>query len=214
MDKEKQMSAESADNTSEKGNSWRFVCVFAGSQVGSEAQYAEQARQLGELLVENQLGLVYGGGSVGLMGEIADAVLDSGGKVIGVIPKFLATRELLHTGLTDTIITEDMHSRKAIMAELADAFIALPGGLGTFEELFEVITWAQLGVHQKPIGLLNVAGFYDPVLNLIEHAIELGFVKPEHRDLLEAAESSGELLKLLQSKKMPELPKWSDLNTI
>ncbi len=198
----------------EKPNSWRYLCVFAGSQVGSEPQYAEQARQLGELLVENQMGLVYGGGSVGLMGEIADAVLDSGGKVIGVIPQFLATKELLHTGLTETVVTEDMHSRKAKMAELADAFIALPGGLGTFEELFEVITWAQLGVHQKPIGLLNVAGFYDPVLYLINHAIELGFVKQEHRDLLEAAESAEELLKLLRSKKMPELPRWSDLNSI
>ncbi len=208
------MSAESSDKMPEKTNSWRYLCVFAGSQSGSEPQYAEQARQLGRLLVENQIGLVYGGGSVGLMGEIADAVLDSGGKVIGVIPQFLATKELLHTGLTETVVTEDMHSRKAKMAELADAFIALPGGLGTFEELFEVITWAQLGVHQKPIGLLNVAGFYDPLLYLINHSIELGFVKPEHRNLLEAAESAEELLKLLQSKKMPELPKWSNLNTI
>ncbi len=168
---------------------------------------------MGKILVENQLGLVFGGGSVGLMGEIADAVLDSGGEVVGVIPRFLATKELLHTSLTETIVTEDMHTRKAKMAELADAFVALPGGLGTFEELFEVITWAQLGVHRKPIGLLNIAGFYDPVLNLIDHAIELGFVKQEHRNLLVTADSAEELFDLLRNKKMPELPQWSDLST-
>ena len=195
-------------------NNWKYVCVFAGSQVGADPLFAQQARQLGILLVKNGWGLVYGGGSVGLMGEIADSVLDSGGKVIGVIPGFLATKELLHTGLTETITTEDMHSRKAKMAELADAFIALPGGLGTFEEMFEVLTWAQLGVHQKPIGLLNVAGFYDPVLSLVEHAIELGFVSQEHRELLEASESAEELINLLRCKKMPQLPRWSDLNSV
>ena len=199
-----------SDNT---GNvkPWRYLAVFAGSQVGSDSQYSGQARKLGQILARDRIGLVYGGGSVGLMGEIADAVLDSGGEVIGVIPEFLATKELLHTGLTNTIVTDNMHSRKAKMAELADAFIALPGGLGTFEELFEVITWAQLGVHRKPIGLLNVAGFYDPVFHLIEHAIELGFIKPEHRNLLESAESADDLFILLRQKKMPSLPKWSDL---
>ena len=208
------MSSNPENDNTEKAEPWRYLAVFAGSQVGSDPLYSEQARQLGQLLVKNRIGLVYGGGSVGLMGEIADAVLDSGGEVIGVIPEFLATKELLHTGLTSTIVTDDMHSRKAKMAELADAFIALPGGLGTFEELFEVITWAQLGVHRKPIGLMNVAGFYDPVFNLIEHAIELGFIKPAHRDLLESAESAEELFSLLRQKKMPSLPKWSDLNRI
>lgn len=198
----------------ENTKSWQYVCVFAGSQMGKEPLYAQQARQLGKLLVTNGWGLVYGGGSIGLMGEIADAVLNAGGNVIGIIPEFLATKELLHSGLTETIITDDMHSRKAKMAELADAFIALPGGLGTFEELFEVITWAQLGVHRKPIGLLNVAGFYDPVLQLVNHAIELGFVSQKHRLLIEAAQSPEELLALLRSKKMPELTQWSDLNSI
>lgn len=146
------------------------------------------------------------------MGVIADAVLAAGGRVIGVIPDFLATRELLHPGLTQTIVTEDMHTRKAKMAELADAFIAMPGGLGTFEEFFEVLTWAQLGVHRKPIGLLNVAGFYDPVLELIDHAIQSGFVRGEHRKLLEAANEPQELLTRLLRKQMPTLPKWTNLS--
>lgn len=197
---------------SDREQVWRHVCVFAGSQAGGEAAYREAAQELGELLAARQWTLVYGGGSVGLMGVIADAVLAAGGRVIGVIPDFLATRELLHPGLTQTIVTEDMHTRKAKMAELADAFIAMPGGLGTFEEFFEVLTWAQLGVHRKPIGLLNVAGFYDPVLELIDHAIQSGFVRGEHRKLLEAANEPQELLTRLLRKQMPTLPKWTNLS--
>ncbi|MCA8985338.1 MAG: TIGR00730 family Rossman fold protein [Planctomycetaceae bacterium] len=191
---------------------WRRVCVFAGSQSGVNGEYRATAAAFGRLLVSRNLGLVYGGGSVGLMGVIADAVLESGGEAIGVIPDFLATRELLHPTLTETIITADMHTRKAKMASLADAFIAMPGGLGTFEEFFEVLTWAQLGVHRKPIGLLNVAGFYDPVLELINHSIQTGFVRAEHRDLLEADADPARLLDKLDQKSMPQLPKWTNLS--
>ncbi|WP_013630281.1 LOG family protein [Rubinisphaera brasiliensis] len=191
---------------------WKRVCVFAGSSSGHNEEYAEAAREMARQLHQAGLSIVYGGGSVGLMGAIADEMLRLGGEVIGVIPDFLATRELLHPGLTETIVTEDMHTRKAKMAELADAFIAMPGGLGTFEEFFEVLTWAQLGVHRKPIGLYNVAHFYDPVLDLIEHSIGTGFVRLEHRDLLEAGADAGELLQRLQQKTMPELPKWTDLD--
>ncbi len=197
---------------SDREANWSHVCVFAGSQAGGQAAYSQAARQLGELLAARQWTLVYGGGSVGLMGVIADAVLEAGGRVIGVIPDFLATRELLHPGLTQTIVTEDMHTRKAKMAELADAFIAMPGGLGTFEEFFEVLTWAQLGVHRKPIGLLNVAGFYDRVLELINHSVETGFVRGEHRDLVETAAEPHELLSRLLQKQMPALPKWTNLS--
>jgi len=190
---------------------WKSVCVFAGANTGKNGRYAAVSRQLGERLVERGWSLVYGGGSVGLMGEVADAVLSLGGQVVGVIPDFLATKELLHPGLTETIVTQDMHTRKASMAERADAFIALPGGLGTFEEFFEVLTWAQLGVHRKPIGLLNIDGFYDPLLQLIDHAIESGFVRPEHRDLLEADAEPDRLIDKLIHKQMPQLPKWTDL---
>lgn len=193
---------------------WKRVCVFAGSNVGKNGEFTQAAKTLGRLLAEQGLTLVYGGGSTGLMGVIADSVLENGGEVIGVIPEFLATRELLHTRLTETIITADMHSRKARMATLSDAFIAMPGGLGTFEEFFEALTWAQLGVHRKPIGLLNVGGFYDPVLELIDHSISSGFVRQEHRDLLEADALPDLLLRKMSQKQMPDLPKWTDLSEL
>ncbi|MCG6157913.1 LOG family protein [Rubinisphaera margarita] len=185
--------------------------MFAGSQLGKGTQFREAAQNLGRLLTRNRWSLVYGGGSVGLMGAIADAVLAEGGEVVGVIPEFLATRELLHTGLTDVIVTPDMHTRKAKMAELSDAFIALPGGLGTFEEFFEVMTWAQLGVHRKPLGLLNADGFYDPLVNLVEHSIESQFVRPEHRNLVCVGTGPEELIEKMGAYEPPPVPKWFNL---
>jgi uncharacterized protein (TIGR00730 family) len=184
------------------------ICVFCGSNFGHDARYREAAVELGQSLAAQRHPLVYGGGQVGLMGVIADAVLDAGGEVIGVIPEMLATKELLHTGVTDMRLVPDMHARKALMAELSDAFIALPGGYGTFEETLEVITWAQLGIHRKSIGLLNVLGYYDPLVQLIEGGIQHGFIKPEHRDLVVVADRPAELLERIAKHRPPEVRKW------
>lgn len=173
------------------------ICVFCGSQAGTNGLYRQTAIDMGRLLVLRGYGLVYGGGHVGLMGVIADAVLASGGEVIGVIPESMVARELAHTGVTRLDVVSGMHERKARMATLADAFIALPGGYGTFEELFEVITWAQIGLHRKPIGLLNVAGYFDALRALVEHAITEGFIRSEHRRLLTIAEDPASLLDTL-----------------
>jgi uncharacterized protein (TIGR00730 family) len=162
----------------------RRVCVFSGSSFGAREAYADAARALGAALVARGIGLVYGGGSVGLMGVVADAVLAVGGEVIGVIPRALATKEIAHQGLADLRIVPSMRERKALMAELADGFVALPGGFGTFDELFEAITWAQLGLHEKPIAVLDVAGYFAPFLMLLDRATEERFVRPEHRALV------------------------------
>ena len=158
----------------------KSVCVFCGSRPGSRPEYLEAARALGTELARRGLTLVYGGTSVGLMGAMADAVLTGGGKVVGVLPRVLSDREIAHQGLTELHLVDSMHTRKAMMAERADAFIAMPGGVGTFEELFEITTWAQLGLHHKPIGLLNVADFYGPLLALMRRAVDEGFI-PEAR---------------------------------
>ena len=186
----------------------KSVCVFCGSKVGVDDRYREQAAMLGRLLADQGIRLVFGGGSVGLMGVLADAVLESGGQVTGVIPSMLATKELLHPDVSDMHRVNDMHSRKALMAELSDAFIALPGGYGTFEELLEIITWAQLGIHEKNIGLLNVAGFFDPLMRLIDHAIQEGFIKPKHRGLIIVEERPDALLERLVEHQMPQVKKW------
>ena len=170
------------------------ICVFCGSQAGTNGLYGQTAIDMGRLLALRGYGLVYGGGHVGLMGLIADAVLASGGEVIGVIPESMVARELAHAGVTHLHVVPGMHERKARMATLADAFIALPGGYGTFEELFEVITWAQIGLHRKPIGLLNVAGYFNALRALVEHAIAEGFIRPEHRRLLTIADAPATLL--------------------
>ena len=185
------------------------ICVFTGSQAGSRPAYAEQARRLGRLLGQRGIGLVYGGGSVGLMGVIADAALEAGAEVIGVIPEVLMIREVTHTGLTELRIVDTMHERKALMAELSDAFIAMPGGFGTLDELLEAITWAQLGLHRKPVGLLNVEGYYDPLLALIEHAIAEGFILPEYAQLLTVDSDPEELLEQLLRYEPPVIvPRW------
>jgi len=189
-------------------NKSRRICVFCGSSTGFHAVDAELAAEFARRCVAQSAEIVYGGGSVGLMGVVADAALAAGGKVIGVIPEFLATRELLHTGLTELHVVSSMHTRKAMMADLADAFVALPGGLGTFEELFEVLTWAQLGLHQKPIGLLNSRGFFEGFLAQVDRAITDGFCRPQHRELFMVDDDPMRLLSQMASYIPPVLPKW------
>jgi uncharacterized protein (TIGR00730 family) len=185
------------------------LCVFCGSSTGSQPAYRESARLLGELLVARDLGLVYGGGQIGLMGVLADAVLQAGGQVIGVIPQSLVDKELAHAGLTELRVVATMHQRKALMADLADGFIALPGGFGTADELFEILTWAQLGLHAKPIGLVNVEGFFDPLLAWLDHTVEEQLVRPEHRQLLLQAEDAQRLLELVLAYRPAETrTKW------
>lgn len=162
----------------------KSLCVFCGSSFGNRPIYREAARQLGTLLAEREIGLVYGGAHVGLMGEIANACLAAGGCVTGVIPQALVDREIAHRGLTELHIVGSMHERKALMADLADAFLALPGGSGTWEEFFEVLTWSQLGIQQKVCGLLNIDGYYDALLRFADHAVDEGFLHPEHRTLI------------------------------
>lgn len=186
----------------------RRVCVFCGSNHGNDERYRSSAEELGEQLVARGWGLVYGGGRVGLMGVLADAVMAAGGEVIGVIPQMLATKELLHEGVTKMHVVPSMHTRKALMAELSDAFVALPGGYGTFEELLEMITWSQLGIHRKPVGLLNVLGFFDPLAEFIDHAIDSGFIKAEQRGLMLLADEPGELLDGLSHHELPTVRKW------
>jgi uncharacterized protein (TIGR00730 family) len=186
----------------------RSLCVFCGANSGFLPEYAKSGRALGRLLAERSIRLVYGGGSVGMMGIVADAVLEHGGEVIGVIPDFLATKELLHAGVKDMRVVQTMHDRKSLMAELADGFAALPGGLGTFEELFEVLTWTQLGLYRKPIGFLNVQGFFDPLIGLIDHAREAGFCRPEHLRLFCTAETPPDLLTRMANHELPAVPKW------
>lgn len=188
----------------------RRLCVFCGSNSGNKQSYALNTRVLGAVLVKRGYGLVYGGGRVGLMGILADAVLEYGGEVFGIIPQALAAKEVAHQSLTKLEVVATMHERKALMAELSEGFIALPGGLGTFEELFEVFTWAQLGLHSKPLGLLNVDGYYDPLLALIDHATSEGFIRIEHRQLLLTSTQPEALLDLFAGYKPTTLPKWID----
>jgi uncharacterized protein (TIGR00730 family) len=185
------------------------LCVFCGSSAGNRAVYAETTRQLGKALAERGVGLVYGGGHVGLMGILADTVLEAGGSVIGVIPQALVDKELAQAGLTELHVVTTMRQRKAMMADLADGFMALPGAFGTADELFEILTWAQLGLHGKPIGLLNVAGFFDPLRAWLDHAVREGFLRSAHRGLLLEAEAPEQLLGLLEHyQPAAETPKW------
>jgi uncharacterized protein (TIGR00730 family) len=183
------------------------ICVFCGSSPGRLPVYAESAANLGRLLAERGIGLVYGGAAVGTMGVIANAALAAGGEVYGVIPQQLIEREIAHRGLTELYETADMHERKAKMADLSDAFIALPGGAGTMEELFEVWTWLQIGIHSKPIGLLDVAGYYSRLAALLDHMVDEGFLKPQSRDALQIDADPSRLVDLLESAPTPT-PKW------
>jgi uncharacterized protein (TIGR00730 family) len=170
------------------------VCVFCGSRNGVRTQYLDEARRLGELLAMRGVGLVYGGASVGLMGAVADGALAARGEVIGVLPQALVDREVAHRGLTKLHVVDNMHQRKAMMAELADAFVALPGGLGTLEETFEIATWALLGLHRKPLGLLDVDSYFRPLVDFLDHAVTEGFVDPQHRALFHVDADAAPLL--------------------
>ena len=184
------------------------ICVFCGANSGSAEQYAEAARITARALVQHGLTLVYGGGSVGLMGILADAAIDAGGRVIGVLPRHLHQKEVAHAGLAKLHVVGSMHERKALMADLSDGFIALPGGLGTLEELFEVLSWAQLGLHAKPCGLLNVAGYYDQLNDLLDRAVSERFVKPAHRALLLIDTDIERLLRRFAKHRPPRIKKW------
>jgi uncharacterized protein (TIGR00730 family) len=190
------------------------TCVFCGSSVGANPRYAEVAAQVGRELAARRIGLVYGGGNIGLMGVLADAALAAGGEVIGVIPESLIAREVGHSGLRDLRVVKTMHERKALMAELSDGFVALPGGFGTFEEFFEVLTWSQLGLHPKPCGVLNVAGFFDPLLQLIDHAVAEHFVRAAHRELVLVETSLERLLRRMEAFRPPLIEKWIDRDEV
>ena len=172
----------------------RNICVFTGSQRGTRPEYAQAAKELGKELIARGYGLVYGGGNVGLMSVVADIALELGGHVTGVIPNSLVSKEVAHLGLSDLRVVNSMHERKALMAELSDGFIAMPGGIGTMEEFFEVLSWAQLGIHAKPCGLLNVSGYYDPLIQFLDHAVSEDFIKPKHRALMIVEREPGKLL--------------------
>ncbi|HSG89950.1 MAG TPA: TIGR00730 family Rossman fold protein [Pseudomonadales bacterium] len=184
------------------------VCVYCGSSPGRRPLYAEAARDLAEALVARDLTLVYGGASVGIMGTVADAVLERGGRVIGVIPQALHDKEVAHHGLTELLVTESMHARKLAMAERADAFVALPGGIGTLEELFEMWTWAQLGMHARPCGVLNVGGYFDSLVAFLDHARDEAFLRPAHRDMLCVEDDPERLLARFDAWAAPDLGKW------
>jgi len=186
----------------------RSLCIFCGSSSGLKSEYAAAAEDMGRLLGERGVRVVYGGGNVGLMGVLADAALAAGGEVIGVIPQMLVDKELAHRHVTDLRIVGSMHERKALMAELSDAFVALPGGLGTYEELFEVLTWAQLHIHHKPCGCLNVLGYFDPLARLLDHAVAEGFLRAEQRRLLVMAADPSDLLGLLSDQQPARETKW------
>ncbi len=184
------------------------ICVFCGSSPGTNPIYLNAARRLGELLSERNIGLVYGGSNAGLMGALADACLRSGGRVTGVIPTSLVEKEIAHRGLTELHIVGSMHERKALMADLADAFIALPGGFGTWDEFCEVLTWSQLGIHRKACGLLNINGYYDPFLAMADRALQDGFLRAPHRKMMLAEKDPACLLELLHSYSAPVADKW------
>lgn len=185
----------------------KSICVFCGSRLGSKPIYRETAKSVGQLIAQQQLRLVYGGGNIGLMGVVADAVLEYGGEVVGVIPGHLQEKEVGHAGLTELHVVSTMHERKALMANLSDAFVALPGGFGTFEEFCEILTWAQLDLHRKPCGLLNVDGFYDPLLTLFDRAVDDGFLRPEYRSMVLTATDADELLMRMRAYKIdPHFP--------
>jgi len=188
------------------------ICVFCGSQAGAREVYSEQARALGRAMAERGIGLVYGGGGIGMMGAVADAVIEARGEVIGVIPYALASKERARRDI-DMRVVNTMHERKAMMAELSDAFIAMPGGFGTLEEMMETITWGQLGIHRKPVGLLNVASFYDPLIAMIDRAIEEGFIMPRYRNLFVASSGVDELFDLMRKfQPLEGVVKWIEMS--
>ncbi len=189
-------------------NKLEKICVFCGSSDGNDLAITDAAKNLGEIFAERNITLVYGAAKIGVMGIIAKSVLDNNGKVVGIIPNFLKKKEVVHLGLTRLITTENMHERKMKMQEESDGFIALPGGMGTLEELFEIITWLQLGLHQKPIGLLNSNGFYDDLINLLENMVRKGFLSMDNYSLLLVDSKPEKLLAKMEEFKRPDVPKW------
>ncbi|KJJ39548.1 LOG family protein [Aequorivita vladivostokensis] len=184
------------------------ICVFCGSSDGNDLAITDAAVKLGEIFAERNITLVYGAAKIGVMGTIAKSVLDNSGKVIGIIPNFLKKKEVVHLGLTELITTQNMHERKLKMHEQSDGFIALPGGMGTLEELFEIITWLQLGLHQKPIGLLNINGFYNDLIKMLETMVRKGFLSMDNYNLLLVDSDTNRLLKKMEEFKRPDVPKW------
>lgn len=195
-------------------NNLQSICVFCGSSTGNDPEYTQLGYQLGTVLAEQEITLVYGGAKIGVMGKVAEGTLDHNGKVIGIIPDFLKVKEVVHTELTQLITTENMHQRKLQMQELSDGFITLPGGFGTLEELFEILTWAQLGLHQKPIGLLNINGFYDHLLLLLQNMVTQGLLKQANYDLLLVGESIEDLLEKMNNFEAQPIPKWLNLDKV
>ncbi|WP_028210427.1 TIGR00730 family Rossman fold protein [Paraburkholderia mimosarum] len=187
----------------------KAVCVYCGSSPGANPIHTEAAQAFGRALVAANLALVYGGGKVGLMGVIADTVMAGGGRAIGVIPELLVDKEVGHAGLTELHVVPDMHQRKKMMADFSDAFVALPGGAGTLEELFEVYTWAQLGYHRKPVGVLNIGGFYDPLMGLLDHTVREGFMRQTYRDMLQTDSDPVALIAKLKRYHAPAKDKWA-----
>jgi hypothetical protein len=204
----------SKDQTEMIERTIKRICVFCGSNSGAREVYGEQARALGRAMAERGIGLVYGGGGIGMMGAVANAVIEARGEVIGVIPYALASKERARHDV-DMRVVNTMHERKAMMAELSDAFIAMPGGFGTLEEMMETITWGQLGIHQKPVGLLNVAGYYDPLLAMIDRAIEEGFILSRYRNLFVASSGVDELFDLMRKfQPLEGVVKWIEMSEI
>jgi uncharacterized protein (TIGR00730 family) len=191
-----------------EGAHLKSITVFCGSSSGKDKIYQTAATQLGETLAKNNIELIYGGAMVGLMGAVADAVLGAGGRVTGVLPRFLQRKEVAHASLSELILVETMHERKKIMHELCDGVIALPGGFGTLEEFFEVLTWGQLGLHQKPMGLLNTGGFYDSLIGFIQTMVDKGFLKEINRDMILVSDNIDDLLDRMRRYKAPVLGKW------
>jgi len=190
------------------GTEMNRLCVYCGSSPGTGDDYVSAARELGKLLLRQQIGLVYGGASRGIMGVIADTVLEGGGKVTGIIPQALHGKEIAHEGLTELHVVDSMHERKSLMAVLSDGFVAMPGGFGTLEEIIEVITWGQLGFHDKPCGLLNIAGYFDHLLAFLDHSAAQGFLHPQHRSMLLVASTPAGLLKKFENYVPPSVEKW------
>lgn len=186
----------------------KSICVYCGSSLGARKEYVEEARKLGQLLAQKNMTLVYGGSSIGIMGVIANAVLDAGGEVIGVLPRFLDKKEIAHNQLTELKVVDSMHERKMLMSELSDGFIALPGGLGTLEEFFEILTWGQLGMHQKPCGLLNVKQYFRHLIDFLDYSVNEHFVKEVNRAMILVDENPERLLQRFEGYTAPKVKKW------